>query len=631
MGILDKITSPRDVRRLTEEELTELCGELREYVIDSTSRTGGHVASNLGVVELTVAIHRVFDTSRDRLVFDVGHQSYIHKLLTGRLDRFGTLRSFGGLSGFPKPSESVHDAFVAGHASSAISTALGMARARTIEGEDYAVLALVGDGALTGGLSYEGLSDAGGSGEPLIVILNDNAMSITKNVGGLAQYLARERMKRGYISFKNFYRRLTKKFALGRWLYRVTHKIKQAVKEAVFHCSVFEDMGFCYLGPVDGHNLKQVTSALKIARDHKGPVLVHVITKKGKGYKPAEENPDAFHGVSGFDAATGAVKPSAPCFSDVFGETLVGLAEANPRVMAITAAMTSGTGLTEFARRFPERFFDVGIAEGHAVSMAGGAAARGMTPVFAVYSTFLQRSYDMLLQDAAMLREHVVLAVDRAGLVGADGETHQGTFDVSFLRSIPGMTVYAPASFAELRDMLKLAVNGVEGPVAVRYPRGGEGEYADGGTEPVKRLRAGTDFTLVTYGVSVNQALEAARLCEARGVSVEVLKLGRLKPLDVGPVEASVRKTGRLLALEECAGGPMGQALAAELLSRGCPVKRLILQNLGDRFIPHGTVEELRRLCGVDAGSVADTILNATGERNGEKETGRPAGGAGLF
>ncbi len=628
MSVLDKISSPEDVKRLHEAELTELCRELRETVIGTTAKTGGHLSSNLGVVELTVAIHRVFDTSRDRLLFDVGHQSYIHKLLTGRRDDFGTLRSFGGVSGFPKPSESVHDAFVAGHASSAVSTGLGMARARTLLHEDYNVIAVVGDGALTGGLTYEGLCDAGASPEPFIVVLNDNGMSIDKNVGGMALYLSRLRLRHGYVAFKNAYRRFMKRFSGGRWLYSILHRVKQTVKEAIFHCSVFEDMGFVYIGPVDGHNIKSLTAALKIARDAGGPALVHVITTKGKGYPYAEANPDAFHGVRGFDPATGAIPASGESFSTVFGDELCDLAATDERVFAVTAAMPSGTGLSEFARRYPGRFFDVGICEGHAASMSGGAAHRGCVPVFAVYSTFLQRSYDMILQDIAMGREHVVLAVDRAGLSGEDGETHQGSMDVSFLTSVPNMTVWSPASFAELREMLRQAVRRETGPVAVRYPKGGEGEYTLGGAAPVRLVREGRDFTLVTYGISVNTALRASELLEKRGVEVEIVKLGRIKPMDFGPIEASVRRTGRLLVLEEAvATGCLGQQIAAELAARGVPAKTLILKNLGDRFIPHGRVEELRRLCGIDEESVAEAIeadlgiVSDTGETDGKDET----------
>lgn len=608
MSYLEKINSPEDVKKLDEGALAELSQELRRFVVECTSKSGGHLSSNLGVVELTVAIHRVFDTSRDRLLFDVGHQSYIHKILTGRRDEFPTLRTLGGISGFPKPSESVHDAFVAGHASSAISTAYGMALARTLSGEDYNVIALVGDGALTGGLSYEGLCVAGGSREPLIVILNDNGMSITKNVGGTAIYLSKLRMRHSYISFKNAYRKVMKRLGARR-LYELTHRIKQAVKEAIFHCSMFEDMGFNYLGPVDGHNIRHIVSALKIARDAHEPVVVHVITKKGKGYKYAEENPDDFHGVGHFDVATGEIQKGGESFSSVFGREIVSIAEREPRVVAITAAMPLGTGLVEFQNRFPERFFDVGIAEGHAAAMAGGVAKAGMIPVFAVYSTFLQRAYDMLVQDVSMDSGHVVLAVDRAGLVGEDGETHQGVLDVSYLSSIPNMTIWSPASFEEERDMLRFAVSGETGPVAVRWPRGSEGEYRDGGAEPVKIIREGTDVTLVTYGIMVNEALEAARILDGRGKSVEIIKLGRIKPIDFCPICESVAKTGRLAVLEETLkNGGIGERIASGLLTRGTVPKTTRLINLGDRFIPHGSVRELRALCGIDAASVAESL-----------------------
>ncbi len=608
MGYLEKINSPEDVKKLDESALAELSQELRRFVIECTSKTGGHLSSNLGVVELTVAIHRVFDTSKDRLLFDVGHQSYIHKILTGRRDEFKTLRSMGGIAGFPKPSESIHDAFVAGHASSAISTAYGMALSRTLRGEDYNVIALVGDGALTGGLSYEGLSVAGGSQEPLIIILNDNGMSIAKNVGGMAKYLAKLRMRHSYITFKNAYRKIMKRLG-ARHIYHLTHRIKQAIKEEIFHCSMFEDMGFHYLGPVDGHNIKQLVSALKIARDAREPVLVHVITKKGAGYKPAEENPDDFHGVGTFDVTTGVIPKSGESFSTVFGREIVSLAEENPSIIAITAAMPLGTGLTEFSKRFPDRFFDVGIAEGHAASMAGGAAKAGMVPVFAVYSTFLQRAYDMLIQDIAMDSGHVVVAVDRAGLVGEDGETHQGVMDVSYLTSIPNMTVWSPSSFAEVRDMLRYAVETETGPVAVRYSKGAEGEYRDGGAEPIKVIREGRDVTLVTYGVMVNEALEAARILEEGGKSVEIIKLGRIKPIDYCPICESVIKTGRLAVLEETLkNGGIGERVASGLLMRGITPKSTRLINLGDRFIPHGSVRELRVMCGIDAASVAKTL-----------------------
>ena len=624
MDILDKITSGEDVRRLDEAELAPLCEELRRFVVESVARTGGHLSSNLGVVELTVAIHRVFNTKRDRLLFDVGHQCYIHKILTGRREAFGTLRSLDGISGFPKPGEAVDDAFVAGHASSAISTALGMARARTLLGEDYAVIAVVGDGALTGGLSYEALCDAGASDEPLVVILNDNGMSITKNVGAMARYLSRLRLKDGYIAFKNGFRWLTRRVPGGKWVYKMAHKVKKTIKEAIFPCSMFENMGFAYLGPVDGHNLKSVIQALKVAREAREPVLVHVITQKGKGYPYAEANPDAFHGVPPFDAAGGVIPAPREGFSDVFGRELVRLAGEDERLCAITAAMPSGTGLAEFAKKYPERFFDVGICEGHAAAMAGGMAHRGLVPVFAVYSTFLQRSYDMLLQDIALGGEHVVLCVDRAGISGEDGETHQGSMDVSYLTSIPNMTVWSPAGFPELRDMLDYAVEKETGPVAVRYPKGPAGCWNVGGAEASFLVRHGDDFTLVTYGITVTAAIGASVILRREGVRIDLLKLGRLKPLDFGPIEESVRKTGRLLVAEESVqAGGVGEHIAAHLAEAGIPVKTLILKNLGDAFLPQGTQEELRRLCGLDHESLAAAILDALkgGDDRGEDKT----------
>ena len=483
--------------RLTDQEGEALCARMRQELVENVSKTGGHLASNLGAVELTVAIHRVFDTSVDRLVFDVGHQCYPHKMLTGRREKMSTLRQYGGIAGFPKPSESVHDAFIAGHASNSVAVALGMARARTMLEEDYKVIALIGDGALTGGLSYEGLSNAGECGQQILVILNDNGMSITPNVGGIADHLAKQRLKPQYLTFKKHYRRIMNANALGRAVYRVTHRIKQALKQTLLPCSMFEDMGFHYLGPVDGHNLPLLTKILRYAKELDEPVLLHVKTVKGKGFKPAEENPDSFHGVAPFDPATGKAKREAgENFSAVFGRTLTRLAGQDRRVCAVTAAMTGGTGLERFAQAFPDRFFDVGIAEGAAVSMAAGMAKQGALPVFAVYSTFLQRSYDMLLHDVAIDNLHVVLGVDRAGLVGDDGETHHGLFDVAYLDTVPNMTVLAPASFAELEVMLNRALFHLSGPVAVRYPRGGEGAYlGSGGEEPAEILRRGSDIT----------------------------------------------------------------------------------------------------------------------------------------
>ena len=575
------------------------------------SHTGGHLASSLGAVELIVAIHRVFDTGRDRLVFDVGHQCYAHKILTGRNEAMETLRSLGGLAGYPKPTESDTDAFIAGHASNSVSVALGMARSRTLQGAHYNVLALIGDGALTGGLAYEGLSDAGDSKEPLIVILNDNGMSITKSVGGVADHLARQRLKPQYLRFKRGYRKVMGVIPLGKQIYQVTHKVKTAIKETLLPCSLFEDMGFTYLGPVDGHDVKRLTRLLIYARDLKAPVLLHVRTVKGKGYAPSERNPDQFHGVGRFCVETGeVVKSGGTNFSSIFGQTMCRLAEQDPKLCAITAAMQGGTGLNGFATKFPDRFFDVGIAEGHAVAMAAGMAKQGMTPVFAVYSSFLQRAYDMLLHDVALQGLHVVFGVDRAGLVGEDGETHHGVFDPAFLDTVPGMTVLCPSSYSELESMLHHAIYEVKGPVAIRYPRGGQGDYQEN-SGPVKTaaLRTGKDITLTGYGITVNGLLDCAKRLEADGIQAEVLKLNVITPVDLTLVAQSVKKTGRLLVAEEAApGNCVGQRLAAGLQERGISAQ-LAMVNTGPGFVTHGSVGQLRALCGLDGASLYKKAL----------------------
>ena len=608
--ILEHISTPADVKALSGEELKVLCGELRRSLVESVARTGGHLASNLGAVELTVALHRVYDTARDRLVFDVGHQCYVHKMLTGRRERFDTLRQLGGLSGFPKPEESGHDAFVAGHASNSVSVALGMARARTLRGEDYGVAALIGDGALTGGLAYEGLNDAGASGEPMVVILNDNGMSIDPNVGGVATHLSRLRLRPGYYRFKKSYRAVLEHLPGGGRLYRLNHRIKSGVKRAIYPCSMFEDMGFTYLGPVDGHNVEQLCTTLAWAREMACPVLLHVRTVKGKGYKPAEVQPERSHGVAPFDPAVGPDLGRSIDFSYVLGHELVEMAGKDRRLCAVTAAMAEGTGLQEFASAWPKRFFDVGIAEGHAVAMSAGLAKQGMVPVFAVYSSFLQRGFDMLLHDVALQGLHVVLAVDRAGLVGSDGPTHHGCQDVGYLTQIPGMTVLCPACFSELKEMLRWAV-GADGPVAVRYPRGGEGRrYPEWTGEDASLLRQGADVTLVSYGTMTDELLTAAELLAEQGTGAEVVKLHRVAPLDVEPVAESVRRTGRLLVLEDCnENGSIGQQLASALVQSGAAPRKMVLKNVKNAFAPQGTVAQLRKLLGLDAGSVAEAVL----------------------
>lgn len=607
---MEHIHSPRDVRSLDELELYILCDELRNFLVDQVSHTGGHLASNLGVVELTVAIHRIFDTERDRLVFDVGHQCYVHKILTGRAEQFPTLRQLGGISGFPKPGESVHDAFIAGHASNSVSVALGMARARTMLGQDYHVLSLIGDGALTGGLAYEGLNNAGASGEPLIVILNDNGMSIDRNVGAMSEHLSHLRTKPEYFAFKKVYHNALGKTRLGRSLYEFNHTLKTGLKKAMLpNATMFEDMGFAYLGPVDGHDLTQLTNTLEWAKEMRQPVLVHVRTQKGHGYAPAEREPWRFHGIGPFDAATGRVPDAKESFSSVFGKALTELAVEDPRVCAITAAMEDGTGLTPFAERFPNRFFDVGIAEGHAAAMAAGLAKQGAVPVFAVYSSFLQRAYDQLLHDVALSGLHVVFAVDRAGFVGADGATHHGVMDTVFLSGIPNMTVLCPANFAELRAMLRRAVLEMAGPVAIRYPRGGEGAFtADESGSDFAELRAGGDITLAAYGTMVNNVLEAAELLHGKEIEARVVKLGRISPFRGGELSRVFGGTKRLLVAEECSGvGCIGQRIAAILAEEGHEPEKLMLCNIGRRFVEQGSVQELYRQCGLDAVSLART------------------------
>lgn len=607
MSILERINSSNDIKKLPEEELEPLCQELRDYMISSISRTGGHLASNLGAVELTVALHRVYDTSRDRVVFDVGHQSYVHKIITGRRDSFGTLRQHGGLSGFPKPYESGDDAFIAGHASNSVSVALGMARARTLSHADYDVAAIIGDGALSGGLAYEGLANAAASGEPLVVILNDNNMSINENVGGTAHLLESLRVRPGYISFKRWYRDVFTKLP---GLYKFNHAIKEWLKKRLLPGNVFSGMGMYYLGPVDGHDIGKLETVIRWARELRKPVLVHVVTKKGKGYKYAEEHPEKFHGVGRFDIETGELHDSGDCFSAKMGESLSRLADNDGRIIGITAAMSSGTGMDVFSAAHPDRFFDVGIAEGHAVSMAGGMAKQGMVPVFAVYSSFLQRGYDMLIHDVALQNLHVVFCVDRAGLVGSDGETHHGVFDVSYLSSVPDMTVLCPASYAELETMLRAAIYDINGSVAIRYPRGGEGKYTACNTAPETLLREGRDVTLVCYGIMTNEVLDAAERLAAEGISAEVIKLSMIKPPDFDLVMRSLRKTGKLLISEDvCEAGCVGSRILEEAAINETHVRAAKLLNLGEGIVPHGTVAELLHDFGLDADGIVSAAM----------------------
>ena len=609
MGVIDKINTSQDIKELSWEELDALAIEIRQFLIRHVAETGGHLSSNLGAVELTLAIHRVFDSTSDRIVFDVGHQCYTHKIITGRKDSFSTLRQYGGISGFPKPKESNDDAFIAGHASNAISVALGMAKARTLQGKDYHVVALVGDGALTGGLSYEGLEGAAASDEPMVIILNDNHMSIDPNVGGMASLLQNLRVKPGYLHFKKIYRDVLKPFPE---LYEFSHAVKEKLKDSILPGNVFSSLGLNYLGPVDGHNIKELTSVLALAKDINGPVIIHAVTRKGKGCFYTENHPDLYHGVGRFDPVTGELASGGKSFSDCFGETLCRIAEKDSRIIGITAAMTKGTGMEQFARCWPERFVDCGIAEGHASSMAGGLAKQGMIPVFAVYSSFLQRGFDMLIHDIALQNLHAVFCVDRAGLVGSDGETHHGIFDLSYLRTVPGMTIFAPANYAELESMLNEAVGSVKGPVAIRYPRGSACSWQGKSTEPETVLETGTDCTLVCYGTMTETVIDAASILKENNITPEIIKLNRLSGSSFPLTMDSLRKTGILICPEEvCAAGCIGSVLTAEAGMKGIPLKSVKLLNLGDGIVPHGSRDLLTRDFGIDVDSIVFQTIDS--------------------
>ena len=551
---LEQIHEANDIKKLNEQELAGLAEEIRTFLVEKISKTGGHLASNLGVVELTMAMHLSFQLPEDKMIWDVGHQSYTHKILTGRKEGFDDLRKYGGMSGFPKRKESDCDAFDTGHSSTSISAGLGYARGRDILGQDYSVISVIGDGSLTGGMAYEALNNAAEMKTNFIIVLNDNHMSISKNVGGMSSYLGELRTARAYTDLKDTVENVLGSIPFGgEKMVRHIKRTKSSIKQLLVPGMFFEDMGIKYLGPVDGHDLKALCRAFTEAKRVKGPVLVHVLTKKGKGYLLAEENPSRFHGTGPFDIQTGEPisKSGKDSCTDVFSKVMLDLAKKDDRLVAITAAMEDGTGLAAFHRYYPDRFFDVGIAEGCAASMAAGMAKQGAVPVFAVYSTFLQRSYDMLFHDVALQKLHVVLGVDRAGLVGADGETHHGCFDVMYLSQVPGMKVFCPASFAELRTMLRRAVQEETGPVAVRYPRGGEGAYQeDRSDEAIACLRPGTDITLLTYGTLINEALSAADLLAQRGISAQVLKLSTIAPLDPETVRTALTGTKRLLVLD---------------------------------------------------------------------------------
>ncbi|GAE87663.1 1-deoxy-D-xylulose 5-phosphate synthase [Acetivibrio straminisolvens JCM 21531] len=613
--ILDNINSPDDIKKLNLEQLRGLASEIRSFLIEKVSKTGGHLASNLGVVELTLALHRVFNTPEDRIIWDVGHQSYVHKIITGRKDKFDTIRKLGGLSGFPKSAESEHDAFNTGHSSTSISAALGIAKARDLKKEKYSVIAVIGDGALTGGMAFEALNDAGRSPNNLIVILNDNEMSISKNVGGLSAYLSKIRTEPFYFKVKEDIDIILNKIpAIGKSAVKALDRVKGTIKYMIMPGIVFEELGFKYLGPIDGHNIAELENVLTRAKNTKGPVLVHVCTQKGRGYTYAEENPAVFHGISPFEIETGEViAHKVPGYSDVFGREIVRIAEKEERVVALTAAMPHGTGLDKFSKRFPERFFDVGIAEQHAVTFGAGLAKNGMIPVIALYSSFLQRAYDQVVHDVALQNLHVVFAIDRAGIVGEDGETHQGIYDISFLRHIPNMAILAPCDYSELTKMLEYAVLEHDGPIAIRYPRGAGAEKLFD-TPDVKLgqsllLREGRDVTIAAVGNKVDVALEVAQKLKNVDLDADVIYCRFIKPLDSNTIISSVLKTKRLVTIEDnTVEGGFGSRVLETINQKGINAA-VKMFGYPDAFIPHGSTKELAHMYRLDPDSIFNDIL----------------------
>ncbi len=611
--ILSTIKSPQDLKKLSDKELNRLCQEIRSQIIDTVSVNGGHLSPNLGVVELTVMLHYIFDCPADSIVWDVGHQCYTHKMLTGRYDRIDTIRTKDGLSGFPKRSESEYDAFNAGHSSTSISAAFGIAQAKLLSGDDSYTIAVIGDGSLTGGLAYEGLNNAGRFKKNFIVILNDNKMSISKNVGAIARHLSRIRVLPGYLSAKNRAEDFLSRFALGQKISNLLKRAKSKLRHVVYKGTLFDQLGYRYYGPVDGHDVDALRNGLLAAKSTNGPVLLHVLTKKGKGYQYAESDSASFHGIGQFHIDTGEPISSNTDFSSVFGDGLCNIAENDDRVCAVTAAMRTGTGLLDFSQKFKDRFFDVGIAEQHAVTFACGMATKGMIPVFAVYSTFLQRGYDQLLHDAAMQKLHMIVAVDRAGIVGEDGETHQGVFDVSMLNSIPNTTIFSPCYFDEMKQSLNTAIYGCDSLVAIRYPRGGESarpkdlesssmNYDIYGDRNASKL-------LITYGRLFSNAVKAYEMLKAENESICVLKLCKIKPIDKKAIEFAMGFDKIHFFEEGILAGGIGETFDYELTKIGYTGLYKVTA-IEDRFVQHSSVADALRENHLDADSMYEIMKN---------------------
>jgi 1-deoxy-D-xylulose-5-phosphate synthase len=616
--ILDKINKPNDIKKIKASEYEALAGEIRQFLLENISRTGGHLASNLGVVELTMALHIVFDLPKDKLIWDVGHQSYTHKLLTGRKDQFGKLRKYGGMSGFPKRCESDYDAFDTGHSSTSISAGLGYAYAREILHEDYHVISVIGDGALTGGMAYEALNNAAALKKNFIIVLNDNTMSISNNIGGVSRILADVRSSYSYFDFKEDVKHTLYKLPNGKEMVDRIARTKSSFKQFIVPGQFFEDLGIQYLGPINGHDINKLIKIFNIAKRIDQPVLVHVVTQKGHGYGPAEKNPSRFHGVGPFDLKTG--KPleagKQESYSSVFSSEICQLAKADESIVAITAAMSDGTGLGKFSKWFPDRFFDVGIAEEHAVTFAAGLAAGGLKPVFAVYSSFLQRAFDQILHDVCIQQLHVVFAVDRAGLVGSDGETHQGIFDLSFLSSIPNMTVIAPKNGWELRAALRFALEDYYGPVAIRYPRGAAYTGLSDKVQPFELGRSevisrGRDICIIAVGNMVPTAVTLASRLSEYNLEPTIVNARFIKPLDCEMVREMASSHRLLVTMEEnVLRGGYGMAVCQLLEDEGLKITCLNIA-LPDDYIEHGNVDILRHEAGIDAETVFEEIMQA--------------------
>jgi 1-deoxy-D-xylulose-5-phosphate synthase len=622
---LTLIDSPQDLKRLKRSDLPELAQEIRDVIIQTVSKTGGHLAPSLGVVELTIALHYVFDVPSDKIVWDVGHQAYAHKLLTGRRERFHTLRQHGGLSGFTRLSESPYDAFSTGHASTSISASLGIACAKSLKGDNGRVIAVIGDGSLTGGLAYEGLNQAGDLRKDLIVVLNDNEMSIARNVGVLSSFLSRKLSAKHFVSLreelKEFLRSLPR---VGDDVYNLAKRTEESFKAFITPGMLFEAFNFNYFGPIKGHRLDHLIDTLQNVREMHRPILLHVITKKGKGYEPAEKNPMYFHGVGCFEVETGngvASDQKAPTYTEVFGKTLAKMAQTDERIIAVTAAMPEGTGLTDFSQTFPDRFFDVGIAEGHAVTFAAGLATEGFRPVVAIYSTFLQRAYDQILHDVCLENQPVVFAMDRGGIVGEDGPTHHGLFDFSYLRSLPNMVVMAPKDENELRNMIKTSLEH-RGPVAFRYPRGhGLGVPMDSVPQALpigkaEMLTTGSDAVIFAIGVMVGPALKAAQRLEKRGISVCVVNSRFVKPLDEALIISLAREIPNIVTVEEhVIHGGFGSAVIECLADHQMTGNRVLRLGIPDTFVEHGAQKVLRAKYGLDTDGIANAVKEMLGER----------------